>query len=415
MSISNALSSTPFFPDDRQFWFEAKRAFGASSYGASEFGEVCATVSRIKSGDYESWYNEWLATAERVESEAQRQLAKKHRISARDSFLRATTYYRTSEFFLHGSGHDPRIDLAYQKSVECYKACCALYDPPIQPVEIPYENTTLPGYFHKVDDSKRKRPLLIIHSGFDGSAEELHSDGARAAVERGYNVLAFDGPGQFGPIHREGLTFRPDWEKVVSPVVNFAETLPDVDMSKVALMGISLGGVLAPRAAAFEKRISALIANDGLYDFGSRVLSTYSKFGSREAVVAALTAAEAPEMDQMIERAMEQSTTTAWALRHGMLVFGAATPRAALAEYLKYHVRDGVAESISCPTLVLNPDDDLFFKGQPEALYEHLSCPKTMIHFTAAEGAGSHCQAGAARLAYARVYDWLDETFGLVG
>ena len=98
---------------------------------------------------------------------------------------------------------------------------------------------------------------MIMHSGFDGSAEEMHVFGARAAVERGYNALVFDGPGQFGPLHREGLTFRPDWEKVVTPVFDFALTLPAVDAKRIALMGVSLGGVLAPRAAAFEKRIAA--------------------------------------------------------------------------------------------------------------------------------------------------------------
>ena len=135
-------------------------------------------------------------------------------------------------------------------------------------MEIPYENTTLPGCFHRVDESNTKRPLLILHTGFDGSAEEMHGQGARAGVERSWNVLAFDGPGQYGPIHRERLTFRPDWEKVVTPVVDFALTLPGVDPEKIALMSISMGGYLAPRAAAFEKRISALVANDGIYDFG---------------------------------------------------------------------------------------------------------------------------------------------------
>jgi hypothetical protein len=109
------------FPDNLQFWFETKRAFGSSSYGASEFGEVLAAVSRIKSGDYDSWYNEFNAMAERVEAEAKKRLAGKHRVSARDSFLRATTYYRTSEFFLHGNQEDPRIYSAYKKSIECYK------------------------------------------------------------------------------------------------------------------------------------------------------------------------------------------------------------------------------------------------------------------------------------------------------
>ena len=214
------------FPDHAQFWFETQRAFGAAGYGGSEFGEVFATAARIMPGDFDSWYEAWNGSAERVAREAAGQLARDHCISARDGFLRAATYYRVSEFFLHGNPRDPRIASAYRKSVDCYQACAKLYDPPIEPVEIPYEHTTLPGYFHRVDNSSHQHPTVIMHSGFDGSAEELHVDGARAAVERGYNVVTFDGPGQFGPLHREGLTFRPDWEKVVTPVVDFALKLP---------------------------------------------------------------------------------------------------------------------------------------------------------------------------------------------
>jgi pimeloyl-ACP methyl ester carboxylesterase len=404
-------SKYPFFSDNVQFWYETKRAFGASSYGASEFGEVMATVNRITSGDIDGWYNEWNATAERVFAEAEGQLAAGHRISARDSYLRATTYFRASEFFLHGNPDDPRIYSAYQKSIQSYKACCALYDPPIVPVEIPYEDTTLPGYLHRVDKSAIKRPLFIMHSGFDGSAEELHGEGARAGIERGYNVLTFDGPGQYGPIHRQRLPFRSDWEKVVAPVVDFALTLPGVDPEKIALMGISLGGYLAPRAAAFEKRLSALIANDGVYDYGATNLGPVPP-GQRAVVEAAARAKESAEFDRKLEEVMKTSPTAAWALTHGMFVTGTPTPRAYIAATLDYNLRNDIAERISCPTLVLDAEEDMFFKGQPEELYNHLTCPKTLMRFTAAEGAGAHCQVGAHRLAFGRIYNWLDDTFG---
>jgi len=406
-------SKPPLFPDNAQFWYEARRAFGAASYGASEFGEVLVTAGRIRPGDFDSWYEEWNRIAEKVGREAADQLARSHHISARDSFLRAATYYCASEFFLHGNPRDPRITNAYQKSVECYKACAELFDPPIEPVEIRYEHTTLPGYFHRVDHSDRKRPLLIIHSGFDGaSAQEVHDSGARAAVERGYNVLAFDGPGQFGPLHREGLHFRPDWEKVVTPVVDFVLKLPGVDPNRIALMGFSFGGELAPRAAAFEKRIAALIANDGVYDYGAANL-TLVPAELRAAFVQMLTAKEAPQVDQMIEAAIKDSTTVAWAITHGMYAMGLPTPRAYLAAAQDYNLRNGIAEAISCPTLVCEAEGDIFFKGQPQELFDHLTCPKTFMRFTESEGAGAHCQVGAGRLALARMYDWLDQTFRL--
>ena len=401
----------PFFPDNEEYWFEVQRAFGAASYGASELGEVMSTVQRIPSGDDEAWYTEWNATAERVFAEAEAQRAAGHRVSARDGYLRASNYFRTSEFFLHGNHEDPRIYSAYKKSINAYQLGCPLYDTPILPVEIPYENTTLPGYFHRVDQSDITRPLLILHTGFDGAAEEMHTGGARAGVERGWNVLVFDGPGQYGPIHRERLPFRPDWEKVVTPVVDFALTLPGVDPAKIALMGVSFGGYLAPRAAAFEKRIKALVANDGIYDFGVTQLAGVPP-DQREAFIAAVNQKDAPELDARILAGRQKSSGAKWAIDQAGFVMGEPTPHATIAKVLKFNLRGGIAEQITCPTLVLDAEEDMYLKGQPDVLYEHLTCPKTMIRFTTAEGAGAHCQCGADRLANARIFDWLDNTFG---
>jgi pimeloyl-ACP methyl ester carboxylesterase len=413
-STTSRPQNFPFFPDNEEYWFEVQRAIGASSYGASDFGEVMATVNRIPSGGDEAWYAEWNATAERVFAEAQAQHAAGHLVSARDGYLRASNYFRTSEFFLHGNHEDPRIYSAYKKSINAYQLGCPLYDTPILPVEIPYENTTLPGYFHRVDESGTKRPLLILHTGFDGAAEEMHTGGARAGVERGWNVLVFDGPGQYGPIHRERLPFRPDWEKVVTPVVDFALRLPGVDPEKIALMGVSFGGYLAPRAAAFEKRIKALVANDGIYDFGVTQLSAVPP-GQREAFIAAVNQKDAPELDARILAGRQKSSGAKWAIDQAGFVMGEATPHATVAKILQFTLSGGIAEQISCPTLVLDAEEDMYLKGQPDVLYEHLTCPKTMIRFTTAEGAGAHCQCGADRLANARIFDWLDNTFSRAG
>ena len=304
---------------------------------------------------------------------------------------------------------DSRIARAYKLSVDCYRQCAALHDPLIEPIDIPYERTTLPGYFHHAAKSSGPRPTLIMHTGFDGTAEEMHVSGARAAVERGYNVIAFDGPGQYGPLHREGLVFRPDWENAVTPVVDFALKQPGVDPKQIALMGISLGGVLAPRAAAYEKRLAALIANDGIYDFSAPFRSAVPP-EKWDAFAKALKAEQAPQVDALLASQMKTSPTSRWAYSHGMWATGSASPRAFLAKVMDYHLKNGVAEAISCPTLVCDAEDDLFLKGQPQVLFDHLTCRKTMMRFTTAEGAGAHCQIGASRLAFARMFDWLDET-----
>ncbi|WP_040686768.1 alpha/beta hydrolase family protein [Nocardia vinacea] len=394
-----------FFPDDPSFWYETLRTFGHIAYGGADFGEVVVTVQRIVPGDYDSWYDEWLATADRVAGAARTA----HRVSARDGYLRASNYYRAAEFFLHGNAADPRIRHAYDASVECFRAAIELADQVIEPVLIPYEGTTLPGYFYRADDSGEPRPTVVMHNGFDGTVEEMHFFGAAAAVERGYHVLSFDGPGQPGTRHHQGLAFRPDWENVVGPALDYVAARPEVDADRIALFGVSMGGVLAPRAAAFDQRVAALIAVDGIYDLGD--ISTAGLPGERAELERRLRAAADPELDAAIEVAMAANPVMRWAISHGMYAMDVSTPRAFAASYLDYHVRDGIAEKIACPTLVCAGAEDGFFKGQPERLFAHLTCPKTLLEFTVEEGADAHCQSGAQRFAFARIYDWLDDTF----
>lgn len=376
------------FEKDPTFWYETLRSFGHIAYGGADFGEVLVTAQRIVEGDYDSWHDEWLATADRVAAEAER-------LGARDGFLRASNYYRSAEFFLHGNPADPRIDHAYERGVACFLKAIP---PHVSPVEIPYEATTLPGYYYDAGADR----TVVMHNGFDGTAEEMHFFGAQALWERGFNVLTFDGPGQPGPMHRQGLAFRPDWENVVGPVLDF------LNHERVALLGCSMGGVLAPRAAAFEPRIKALVALDGVYDMGAIFTAHFG--GDRALATAALTAPDAPEIDEVFEQLMATDAVARWACTHGAWVTGAGTPRGYAAAMLDYHVGDGIAERITCPTLVCAAEGDFAFAGQPEQLYDHLTCPKTFLAFTAEEGADAHCQSGAQRLAMARIAKWLEET-----
>ena len=405
------------FPDDTSFWYETQRTLGHTAYGGADVGEVLTTAQAITAGDYDSWHDEWLATADRVAGEAEKMLVGGHRISARDGLMRANNYYRTAEFYLHGNPDDPRIDHAYYRARECFGTAAALFDPPIEPVEIPYENTVLHGYFYRgagsgpgTDQDATPRPTIIMHSGFDGTCEELHWIGAAAAQERGYHVLTFDGPGQPAARRFDSLAFRPDWENVVTPVLDWLLARPGApftDPTRVALFGLSMGGLLAPRAAAFEHRLTACVAVDGVYDLGITV--TNNMPGPRAEAEAVLRAASAPEADAAIEQLMAANPNIRWAATHGQYVMGVDSPRAFLASYLDYTLADGIAEQITCPTLVCDAEEDIFFDGQPKMLFDHLTCQKTLLDFTAAEGAGAHCQSGAQRLAFGRIYDWLDD------
>ncbi|GHS88389.1 dipeptidyl aminopeptidase [Actinomycetota bacterium] len=401
------------FTDDPQFWYETQRALGHSAYGGAEVGEVLATAARITAGDYDSWHDEWTATADRVAAEAEEAARRGHHTTAASGLLRASNYYRSAEFFLHGNPADPRIDAAYDRSVATFRHALRMQGADVEPVTIPYEGTVLHGYFYRAatasgaDDGPR--PTVVMHNGFDGTAEELHFFGAAAAVERGYHVLTFDGPGQPAALRRDGLVFRADWQHVVTPVLDWLlTTRAEVDPERVALLGISMGGLLAPRAAADEHRLAACIAVDGVYDLG--IIATREMPMPREQAEELLRAPDMPEIDAALDAMMAQDPTARWAMTHGMYVTGTPTPRAFLARYLDFSLADGVAERITCPTLVCEAEEDLFFAGQPELLFEHLTAPRSaLLRFTADEGAGAHCHSGTQRLAFGRIYDWLDE------
>ena len=169
-----------------------------------------------------------------------------------------------------------------------------------------------------------------------------------------------------------------------------------------------MGGLLAPRAAAFEHRLAACIAFDGVYDMGLTAVGWMP--GTWAEIEAVLRSGSAPEADAMIAQLMASNPNIRWAATHGQYVMGADSPRALFASFLDYTLADGIAEQITCPTLVCEAASDIFFEGQPQLRLDHLTCPKALLDFTEAEGAGAHCQAGAGRLAFARIYDWLDDT-----
>jgi pimeloyl-ACP methyl ester carboxylesterase len=386
---------------DPTFSFEFLRMVSAAVGGGSDINECFQTASRITEGDVESWHREWNRTAERIHGIADDCLAHGHRVSAREAYLRASNYYRSAEFFLYLDYEkpDPRALPTYQKSVQCFRQAARLFPFPCEEVSIPYEGTVLPGYFYRVDDSATPRPTLLLHGGYDSTGEEMYFGTVPAALQRGYNCLIFEGPGQGSVIRLQHLPFRPDWEHVVTPVVDYALTRPEVDPKRLILDGHSLGGYLAPRAAAFEHRLAACIAIDGLFSFVANRFSDVPGQLSEEALKA------------QFEQEKQQSLYMRWALSQGMWTMQASSLLDCTQKMTRYTM-EGVAQQITCPTLVCDAERDHFFAGQPKKLYDALSCPKTYLLFTADDAAEEHCHAGAALLLNQRVFDWLDETLG---
>ena len=182
------------FKEDMSFAFEFIRNLGFMYYGGSDLGEMIVTSDKIKVGDLESWFKEWDELGRAILGNADASLEAGHNESARSAYLRASTYFRMAEFYLHGNPSDPRILSTSRASQKAYAEAARLTGPTWEPVQIPYEGTTLPGYFYKVDDSGKPRPTVLFHGGYDSSLEELFYFGAAAAVRRGYNCLTWDGP-----------------------------------------------------------------------------------------------------------------------------------------------------------------------------------------------------------------------------
>src|SRR5215472_15351045 len=233
--------------EDPEYDGQFLRAIDYAPVGA-QIGEAWAIAAQVKAGDATSWYNAWSSYADRLYQLAVKARDAGHRVSARNAFLRASNYYRTAYIFMFALPVDPRIIDAYEKQTDAFRKAAELFEPPIEILKIPYENTTLPGYFIKPDASGAPRKTLLCTGGYDGTCEELFFIIVSGALERGYNVLVFDGPGQGGALVVQKLPMRPDWENVVTPVVDYLRKRRDVNSARIALYGGSFGGYLAPRA-----------------------------------------------------------------------------------------------------------------------------------------------------------------------
>ena len=185
---------------------------------------------------------------------------------------------------------------------------------------------------------------------------QLYLQVAAAAIQRGYSCLTFEGPGQGALIREQHLPFRPDWETVVTPVVDYLLTRPEVDPARIALMGISVGGYLAPRAAAFEQRLVALIANDGLYTYH------FSEKARAVTRVAALFGHSVAHYT--LKQVMQRKSGIRWAIENGMFTFQVGSIWD-LIDATECWSLEGVANQITCPTLVCEAAGDHFFAGQP--------------------------------------------------
>jgi pimeloyl-ACP methyl ester carboxylesterase len=360
-------------------------------------------------GDADAWSREWIATGDRLVEAAAASEAAGHAVSAREAYARAANYYRTSFQPLFGAPVDPRLRAAFDKESEALAAAARLADPPVELVEIPFEGGSLPGLL--AEPRGQARATIVHTNGYDGTLSEMYVAHVPAAIERGYRILLFDGPGQGRNLIRDGIPLRADWETVVGPVIDWLVDRPRVDPDRIVLAGWSFGGFLAPRAAAFEPRLAALIADPGQWDQRDAIAGMLPLGDEQKRDFPDIDPHALDEMEEQLA-GPDGNPMLRWSLLdRGRWVHGKPTLFETLAELAGFRISD-VADRISCPTLLTAAEEDPASRSAAK-LYDALTVErKTLIEFTSAEGAGQHCEANGRHLYHQRVYDWLDETLG---
>jgi dienelactone hydrolase len=394
---------------DTHFEFEILRNLGLARYGGSDVSEVLKAAASLKTGDFESFHDAFEKLAVRIQKQADAINADKHKISARDAYFRASNYFRTADFFLHGKPNDLRIRSLSDQQLLCFDKAIALLPQPGQRLLLKGDGFDIPAIFYPAatSDMATPKPTLIAGTGFDGSQEELLHVFGFAALERGYNFITYEGPGQPRVRLEQGLGFIHDWEKVVSPVVDHLVARLEVDSKRLAQLGWSLGGYLCVRAAAFEPRIAATVAVDGVMD------GSLAFFGHLPpAVKVAYEAGDAGQVNNIMEELLASGkapTSVRWAHDQGIYSF-AVNSFSAFLEKVKLMTLEGILDKVKKPVLICEASNDMFFEGQPALVKQGLGDLGTHVILTDEDAAGAHCHPGAFTFANQIMFDWLDDT-----
>lgn len=370
-------------------------ALGYQAYGGASTGEIFYIASQINEKNLTSWVNIWSTQAKQVETTAAAALAKQCLTTATEAYLRAFTYYRFATIGVIPT--DPQYEQLIRKFEVCFAQAAHLLK--LERVCIPFEGKALPGYFGgSALQSNEKRPTLIIIGGGESYNEDLYFFGGAEGIRRGYNVLMVDVPGQ-GATPFNGLYHRADAEVPMKTIVDWLVSRPEVDPEQIAIYGVSFGGYISLRAAAFEKRICACAVSTPIIDvyrlFSSALPQVFQMSGSLFDATTRLSQLFDPTLVIALQRIQ-------WQLGVNKISEG----------FGRIKTWNVDARLIDCPVFcILGEGEDDGFKVETEECYQLLQGPKKLRVYTAEEGADAHCQVNNLRLAHQELFDWFNEIF----
>lgn len=386
---------------DAEMEFQFMRSMAVMSEEGAEIGECLNVKINAKDGGMKRLSEAWSKTAFSVESDGIQQQESNNMRSAQSSYLRASNYYRSAMTCL--SPRDKMHFENWKKTKECFEKAGALFENPFEHVQIPFENGYLPCYFLQPSNIEVERPTMIVVTGGEGTAMEMYFWCAREGLRRGYNIFLCELPGNISTLYvSPSLTLRADTEIPMNNVLNYLEKNRSVDNEKIAIIGYSAGGYFAARAAAFDKRIKALIPNSPLRDMYGMFTAVFPKM--------LLARRSSSFLEYIIQHFANESIKASIELVlwesgiDGFLDFVELTKQASLID---------VEKDISCPTLALSGEGEgEAFLEQARLFFENISSTKKELKvFTKETGASAHCQIDNLTVARNTVYDWLDTLF----
>jgi pimeloyl-ACP methyl ester carboxylesterase len=332
--------------------------------------------------DIDGWIEAALAAAETAESNGR--------------FKEAGSYFRGAEFFM--APDHPRKNEAYDRFMDLFekihpevadrRSTAPYGDQSLSVIDIPAEG--------------EEKDVIVACSGFDGLIEEMY-EGMFDFANAGYRVILYEGPGQGAALRRSHMPMDHEWEKAVSAILDYLQ------IESCTLLGVSLGGYLAPRAAALEPRVKRLIAWGAMYEF----IDCFRPRMGDETFAGLMGLVDAGEQDvvnKLLTASMADNATTRWSITHGVHTCGGETPFDFLNWARKLHLRD-VSEKIMQDTLILAGSKDHLVPStqiwdQAAALENARSV--TVRVFTEHEHAAEHCQVTNRAVVNREILSWLE-------
>jgi pimeloyl-ACP methyl ester carboxylesterase len=381
--------------------FQLIRQLSATFARASSVGECFNIASNIGNASPDDWVKAFELQALWQKKDGLARLQKNHIVSAREQLFKACSSYRAAEYYASIiTGNHRQLGL---RSADCFVTAIGSMDIHFETHSIPYENIQLPVYFISPENDGKKRKTILIVNGFDGTLEETFFMNGLAAIERNYNVILFAGPGQMDVFRNYPETyFKPCFEHVLKKVIDNFTFREEVDMDKLALLGLSIGGYFATRAASHEPRIKALIANSPILDVHA-YLSSFTGMDpakmpdAEDFTIKDLANIPDSELSSELKARSEQL----------MIRYGRRSFKNTFIYLQEFKVGEALA-NITCPSLALIGTSE---GDEPKNQYEQFckTLKSDRYEFSYFEGASSHCQVGNLAFANAVVYDWLDD------